>query len=206
MTKTNATAKVSYVEPIKPKAQEVNDKAKEQGAGDVYKAQGSDAYKGLIGGKMKAESLEGGVLEEMFESASDMPTRRPSRYDRVQDLLGGFMMGSTMWKAPEDVKGEIPYIPKVEEDFGSIGVLSVEVLDPIVNRYVGLEMILIEMLESCNRSMHRFNMARMSAGEYRSLEAHKRKLIECLQECRDEGKFAKELLAKQKAKEFASYW
>jgi len=206
MTKTNATAKVSYVKPDafeKPKA---SNEAKAQAATDVYKSSDADAYKSLIGGNVKAESFEGGVLEEMFDAASNVPQQRQGYYDRMQDFLGTMMVGDARWKAPQDTVGDIPYVPDLHKDILKYDVEKAKMMEPVVERYSALKKVLSDMIDVATASLHSRNMSKMTASEYRSMEAYRRKLKLTLRECNIQMERAEEYLEKQKAKENAGIW
>ncbi|MBN1282304.1 MAG: hypothetical protein JXA24_00845 [Proteobacteria bacterium] len=206
MTKTNIVPKISYVDTKAPKPQEIPSKGKAEKAGDIYESADKDAYKALLDGNPKAECIDGGVLSEMFDAASQVPQRRPGYYEGMQNLLGSMMIGSASWKPAQDTVGDIPYVPDLQKDIVSVNPNTVTTMEPVVQRYAGLEKVLTKMIDIATDSMHPNNMSKMTAEEFRSLDAYKRKLIETLAECRIQKARAERYLEKQRAKESAGIW
>lgn len=197
MTKTNTTYKVPSIKPsqaeekFKPKAQKLG------GSGDAYKTGSSNAYKGLLDGKAKAEALNGGVLSEMAEAEASENSyeRRTDSHSQMQDFLGNFMLGDSRSRPASDTQGNIPQVPDLQRDILDRTNLE-ENMGPVVARYAALEKTLIMLYDTARLAIHPRNMDSMSASELRSLQQYEDKLEDTLRECREQLADARELLRK----------
>lgn len=201
---TKITPKVSYIEPSVPKAQDVSVDGEAQGSSDVYQASDGDSFNSLINGNPKA--IAGGVIEEMYNAASNTPQRNVSQYKKMQGFMDNFIVGDAYWKAPQDTMGDIPYVPDLQKDILSIGVDSVMTMEPVVARYAALEIVLEKMIEAATSAMNPNLMSQMSGSEFRSLEAYRRKIEESLGECRLQRDRAERYLGEQRENEEAGIW
>ncbi|MFA4973724.1 MAG: hypothetical protein WC683_14025 [bacterium] len=203
---TKITQKLSHIEFGVPKAQELSVDDKVQKSGDAYQAADGDSFKSLIDGNPKA--IASGVIAEMYEAASNTPQEQADYYEKMQDFMGNFIVGdnAASWKAPEDSVGDVPYVPDLHEDILSVDPDSVMTMEPVVARYAALEIVLKEMIDAVTSAMHPSMMSQMSASEFRSLEAYKRKIEETLGECRLQRDRAERYLEKQKENEEAGIW
>ncbi len=203
---TKITQKLSHIEYNVPKAQDVSVDSEAQGSSDVYQATDGDSFKSLIDGNPKA--IASGVIAEMYDAASNTPQEQADYYEKMQDFMGNFIVGdnAASWKAPEDSIGDVPYIPDLQKDILSLDVDTVEAMEPVVARYAALETVLEEMMDAATSAMHPSMMSQMSASEFRSLEAYRRKIEESLAECRLQRNRAERYLEKQKENEDAGIW
>ncbi|MFH1830959.1 MAG: hypothetical protein ABH871_09325 [Pseudomonadota bacterium] len=194
MVKTGATPKVSYVtpspadEPTKTKAQTVE--------GDAYSSGLSNTYNSLINGKPKAESIDGGVINEMYEASSKQGARKNDYHSHMQNLIGSLMIGEARERPAYDTVGNIPYVPDLQGDILKNTAMHKN-MKPIVERYAALEKVLITMFDNLRVTLHPSKMSQMTASEIRSLRSYAKKLNATLGECRTELKMAHQIYQQQ---------
>lgn len=204
MNSTKIDPKASVIVPEStPTAHAQANAPKAQSLGDSYAASASNPYKGLLDGK--AESIDGGVISEMYYASSEGPRVRRDAYDAIQDILRGIMDTDTREIPPTDINGDIPYVPDLHEDIlkGKLACKSYE-YDAVIERYVALEKTLVAMANTANASLVPNNMCNLSTDEIRYLKSYCKKIEEALFECRREMGLAKkaqlhELEAEEKA-------
>lgn len=203
MTTTNTTYKVSSITPAAASEQPTPKKTQTSKVKDAYTPSSADAYKSLVNGQFKAESLEGGVLSEMAEASSEERSVRTDYYSQIQNLLGTFLVGETRSRPAQDTGGDIPHVPDLEKEILK-GTTLHEHMEPVVERYAALEKVLIVMYDDLRLSLHPRNMSSMTASEIRSLNQYKEKLVASLRECRAQLRLSREYLQEQKEAEASS--
>ena len=183
MTTTNSTYKVSTIKPSA--AEEKVDFKSQQANGpeDAYKSTSADAYKDLINGNFKAEPINGGVLSEMADASHKERRLKRDYHSQMQNVIGSLMMGDARQTPASDTVGDIPYVPKLEEDIFK-GTSLHKHMEPIVQRYAALEKVLISMYDNLRVSLHPTRTCNMTSFEIRSLYSYKEKLKEALGACR----------------------
>lgn len=206
MTKTNPTYKSSSVTPPKANEEQKPKAQTAEKAQDAYKAASPDAYKGLLSGSYKAESLEGGCLNEMREYEDGTKSYRytPTYDQHIQNLISSRMLGPTRKYPARDTLGNIPRVPNLQKDILSLTKIEdgntpyVDLMENVVDRYSALEKVLVTMYNNLLIALDSRNSWRMTAGEIREMISYKDKLGEALNYCRVQYEQATSILRDQK--------
>lgn len=152
--------------------------SKASAVGDAFALKGSDHYKGLVEGR----NMKASELEELSEAVNSPQSKRCQ--DPIQALLGNLMIGEARERRPSALDHEMPYVPDLQKDIlnkvPDIG------LKPVVQRYAGLEKVIMALIQETEKSLHPSNMSRMKTGEIRALRSYREALELNLRECRQQ--------------------
>jgi hypothetical protein len=122
----------------------------------------------------------------MYNADSQTSTVNIDYYSRVQQMLGGLMPGEVTERKPQDYFGKIPYVPDLQNDILKDTSEFHDNMEPVVERYAGLEKVLVSMYNEVNKALRPSRMSEFSAGQLRSLKSYRAKLDEQLATCREQ--------------------
>lgn len=185
MAKTEFSPKVSAIrpedrapEPAKTKASRVD-----PGILDDYQEGSANPYHGLLEGK--AQTAFGALTD-----AVSTPTGRPA--DPIQSLLGNLMVGGPTHEVdPTRMGHELPRVPDCQREILKDIPDQKFHMQPVIDNYVGLEKVILTLMEQTEQKLKPHMMARLTTQEIATLREYKRQLASQLWECREQLRIAR---------------
>ncbi|MBT3181808.1 MAG: hypothetical protein HN337_04770 [Deltaproteobacteria bacterium] len=161
--KTDISYKVNKIridssDKAKPKAQDLT--ASNSASPDTYITSSSNGYGDLVTGKNGTDARQ-----------------HPRRFEAVQDILTGLTMPKTR------LDHVVPHVPDLEQEIFKINPEQHDNMKPVVQRYIGLEKVILAHLAENKKMLDPVNMNQLSADEIEDLRAYRGELEDTLQYC-----------------------